>query len=203
MRVPLIFSLIHLLFSAPPASAQLYADCDSAFWIGTQYKLHFTGAYGIGNNAEEAKRVECFFNGENYGQAEENSTWLRFAIEKAGTLRFTIQPDSLGDDYDFVLYRLPADGQCSKKKTIRCMASGANPVDDPNSPCLGATGLRDREWGNSADAGCSNWGDNAWLKPVPVKPGEQYVLLISNISHPINGFVIHFKGDFTFQENPE
>ena len=128
MRVPLIFSLIHLLFSAPPASAQLYADCDSAFWIGTQYKLHFTGAYGIGNNAEEAKRVECFFNGENYGQAEENSTWLRFAIEKAGTLRFTIQPDSLGDDYDFVLYRLPADGQCSKKKTIRCMASGANPV---------------------------------------------------------------------------
>lgn len=192
---------ICFFFAAGAGLAQNHSDCDSAFWIGTSYYNHFIAAYGEGNDREEAAFVSCFMNGESFGQAETNATWISFGIEQAGTLRFTIKPDTLGDDYDFVLFQIPEKGRCKDKIIVRCMAAGDS--KNTNSPCTGPTGLRDKEKDTEEDAGCSDRGDNNWLKPVPVKTGERYVLLVSNVTSPINGFTIRFTGDFTFKEKPD
>ena len=78
------------------------------------------------------------------GKAEENATWIYFKIQTGGQLSFTISPDSTGDDLDFVLFQLPADGNCDQKKFVRCMAAGDSPKAR-KSPCMGDTGLRPKE----------------------------------------------------------
>ena len=189
-----------LLFCGKTSLAQRFADCDSAYWVGTTYAIRFSGSDGIGANTTEAEDTPCFRNGTNYGQAEENCTWLRFDIDRPGTLQYIITPDNMTDDYDFVLYQLPADGNCKKKKIVRCMAAGTT-AQDPQSPCLGVTGLRKKSRDERADAGCSDAGDDAWLAPAKVASGERYVLLVSNTTAAYQGFSILFKGDFTFKES--
>lgn len=202
--IPAFCFLFCCFFSYKHNPALQNGDCSSAYWVGTTKELHVLNVRGMGRDRFEASQVECFFNGNTFGQAEQNSTWLRFAIDKAGTLRFTIFPDSSKDDYDFVLFRLPQNGDCAQKEVVRCMAASPSGNElGEESPCFGTTGLIDGETDTSEDAGCSDPDDNNWLKPVEVHSGEQYVLLISNLFGPFHGCTVRFWGDFTFKEKLE
>lgn len=189
------FSLFFLLVLAQPLLlAQSNADCSAAKEICKKqtYKIDKTG--GEGEDPAEANFVACFMNGENFGQAEENSTWIRFEIEKSGSLTFVITPYREDDDLDFVVYRLPANGDCKQKQIVRCMAAGDSDTNATVSPCMGKTGLRDGEADTSEDAGCADPGDNTWLAPLRVEKGEKYVILVSNVSSRGPGFSISFGG---------
>ncbi len=184
---------IALLFSflSTRSIAQNLGDCVTAFALCDKAFLHFKVNEGRGN-VLDTKHVSCFMNGENFGEAEENATWIYFKIGEAGQLTFTITPDTITDDLDFVLFELPADGNCDKKKIIRCMSAGDSRKHQ-NSPCMGPTGLRNKEKDRSENAGCSDRDDNNWLKPLDAAAGDKYVLLVSNVTAP-NGFTIRFKG---------
>lgn len=174
--------------------AQANADCWRAKDICKKQVYHIDAAGGEGENNQEAEFTPCFMNGENFGQAEENSTWIRFEIKKSGSLAFAITPHRLDDDIDFVVYKLPANGDCQYKQIVRCMAAGDTRFDALTSPCMGETGLRDRETDSAEDAGCADAGDNTWLAPLRVEAGEKYVLLVSNVSSKGPGFSIRFSG---------
>lgn len=60
-----------------------HADCATAFPIGDPTWLHFKGQEGIGK-VRDAANTPCFRNGDHYGQAEENATWIYFKIKDAG-----------------------------------------------------------------------------------------------------------------------
>ncbi|TNE57175.1 MAG: hypothetical protein EP344_11510 [Bacteroidetes bacterium] len=187
--------LIALIFFLPAIlPAQANADCATAFDICKKQVYHFDKAGGEGADNHEADFIACFMNGENFGQAEENSTWIKFEIEKSGSLTFAITPHRLDDDIDFVVFKLPASGDCSQKKIVRCMAAGDSKANALTSPCMGETGLREGERDASEDAGCSDPGDNTWLAPLRVVKGEKYVLLVSNVSSRGPGFSIRFAG---------
>ncbi len=188
---PLFFILLFFLGHTWPTHAQNCGDCVTAFPLCDKTFLHFNVAEGIGHFADAAI-VPCFLQGENMGQAEENSTWIYFRIQVAGQLFFTITPDASEDDLDFVLFQLPADGNCDQKKVLRCMAAGDR-EKAPRSPCMGQTGLRPREEDTVQDPGCSERDDNNWLKPLDAEAGGLYVLLVSNVTAP-RGFTIQFKG---------
>ena len=191
MKNCLLFAILFCLCAVSHVDAQQYADCATAFPLCDKPFIHFAGSPGIGK-VTDADLVPCFMNGENFGQAEKNATWIYFQIKDAGELSFEIAPDISGDDIDFVLFRLPENGDCDHKKIVRCMAAGDS-WNNQTSPCMGLTGLRKREKDTSEDAGCGDEGDNNWLKPLDAKAGEKYVLLVSNITAP-NGFNIYFKG---------
>ncbi len=175
-------------------SAQGYADCGTAMSICKKQNYSIDHVGGEGSDRTEADFTACFMNGENYGQAEENSTWIKFEITKPGSLAFTIRPRNPEDDIDFVVFKLPPTGDCRYKQIIRCMAAGDSRYNVGNSPCMGSTGLREGEKDTSEDAGCSDEGDNTWLAPLRVVAGEKYVILISNVSEPGPGFDIMFTG---------
>lgn len=174
--------------------AQNHADCVTAMDICKKQSYRIDKAGGEGANDHEANFIACFMNGENFGQAEENSTWLKFEIAKSGTLAFAITPQKADDDIDFVVFKLPADGDCSQKQIVRCMAAGDSKANAATSPCMGETGLREGEKDASEDAGCADPGDNTWLAPLKVVAGEKYVLLVSNVSSAGPGFSIRFTG---------
>ncbi len=155
---------------------------------------HIDRLDGEGNDVTEAAFVPCFLNGESMGQAEKNSIWIAFEIDKGGILTFTIVPHREEDDIDFVVYRLPADGDCRYKQIVRCMAAGDSRSNARTSPCMGATGLRESETDTSEDAGCSDPGDNNWLAPLRTQKGDKYILLVSNVTTRGPGFSITFGG---------
>lgn len=174
--------------------AQPHGDCVSAMDICKKKMYNIAETGGEGRDRTEADMIACFMNGTNYGQAEENCTWIKFEIEKSGTLTFAITPHKGDNDIDFVVFKLPPSGDCRFKQIVRCMAAGASQYDHITSPCMGATGLREGETDSSEDAGCSDNGDNTWLAPLRVEKGEKYVILISNVTEAGPGFNISFGG---------
>ena len=190
-----LFTLLFMLPGAAPAclNAQEHADCISAMQICEKKTYHIDHLSGEGRDKSEADLIACFMGSENDGQAEENSIWIRFEIEKSGSLAFTLTPDRYDDDLDFIVYRL-TDGTCNNKKIVRCNAAGDPGIAAGISPCLGETGLREGETDSSVDAGCNDSGDNAWLAPLQVNKGEIYVLLVSNVSSRGPGFTLRFTG---------
>jgi hypothetical protein len=177
-----------------PLFAQQYADCVRAKSICDKKPLIFERVSGEGSDDEEANLINCFMNGDNQGQAEENCAWIKFEIAQGGSFSFAITPLNESDDIDFVVFRLGASGDCNSKQIVRCMAAGAQPSEFGDSPCLGKTGLRDGEGDSSEDAGCSDAGDNTWLAPLKTAAGEKYVLLVSNVTQSGPGFKISFGG---------
>jgi hypothetical protein len=149
----------------------------------------FTKLSGEGKDNMEAFPTPCFMNGDVKGNAEMNSAWIKLIIAKSGSLKFTIRPTKYDDDLDFVVYRL-SGGSCADKKIIRCMAAGDKVYP---SYCMGPTGLRDGESDVMETAGCD--GDkNGYLKPLSVKEGEVYVILVSNVTTEGQGFSIRLFG---------
>ncbi len=194
MRLYTLCSFFLFYLIAAKIQAQSNADCSSAMDICKKKSYSIAKTGGEGSDRKEADFVSCFMAGENAGQAEENSTWIKFEIKESGSLAFVITPHREADDIDFVVFKLPADGDCSKKQIVRCMAAGAVEDDYANSKCMGKTGLRDGELDSSEDAGCNDPDDNTWLAPLKVKAKEKYVLLVSNVSSRGPGFDINFTG---------
>ncbi|MCB9305837.1 MAG: hypothetical protein H6565_04520 [Lewinellaceae bacterium] len=186
-------ALLSILFLASAAQAQQHADCITAMDICKKQVYHIDKTGGEGQNNHEADFIACFMNSENFGNAEENSTWIKFDVAKSGSLSFAITPHRLEDDIDFVVY-LMLDGTCNNMKIVRCMAAGDSPENALTSRCLGETGLRSGETDTSEDAGCADEGDNAWLAPLKVEEGEKYMILISNVTSSGPGFSIRFSG---------
>lgn len=174
--------------------AQKNADCNAAMDICKKQSYSIDRTGGEGANRKEADFVACFMNGENFGQAEENSTWIKFEIKQGGYLAFTITPHRGTDDIDFVVFKLPSNGDCDQKQIVRCMAAGDQEGEVITSRCMGKTGLRDGEKDTSEDAGCGDPDDNTWLAPLKVSKGEKYVILVSNVTGPGPGFSINFTG---------
>ena len=186
------FPVLFFLFTAP-LHAQNHADCITAMDICKKQVYHIDHAEGAGQNTREADFIACFMNSENFGNAEENSTWIKFEVEQSGMLTFAITPHRLDDDIDFVVYRM-LDGTCNSLQIVRCMAAGDAPENAFTSKCMGETGLRAGENDTSEDAGCADEGDNAWLAPLKVVEGEKYMILVSNVTSAGPGFSIRFGG---------
>lgn len=180
--------LLLFLFAPFFLSAQKNADCDAASYICHKSLFEFTACAGEGKKHNETGFVDCFMTAESAGYPEKNSTWMKWQVKEAGTLSFVIAPKDSLDDFDFVVFRLNDKGQCKKKgQAVRCMAAGND------NPCLGKTGLWPTETDTNEDAGCADAGDNNFLAPLEVKPGEWYTLLVCNMTSA-NGFFIRFEG---------
>lgn len=158
------------------------SNCSEAFQIcnlGDYYFSHTEG-FGIPEdlNIEQSEIVET------------NSTWLKFAADKSGSLEFVIVPEDQEDDIDFILYE---GDECDDREAVRIMTSGMN-IGEPNIfDCLGQTGLRIHSDDLTEAMGCFHQSDN-FLKPIVLEEGKQYYLLVNNFNSN-KGFTILFSGE--------
>lgn len=167
-------------------------DCPDAVVLCDQSSFNVGAVTGPGSDPNELNDADCF--GAIGG--EFNSSWFVFTIQDAGLLEFTLTPNNLADDLDFVLYRLPNGiGNCNGKIVERCMAAGDF---DPNSPCMGATGLSVFSTDTEQDPGCLDPGDDNFLAALNAQAGVTYALVVNNFTSSGNGFQVNWGGTATF-----
>lgn len=186
MKNLLIISLI--LFSII-CSGQAPNDCANAVIVCSDTNLELnSNGIGIDDFAIPGNNPpDCSFT-------ESQSLWLKIIIEQAGTLAFTIIPESnnVDEDYDFAVYGPNVD--CNNLgSSIRC--SSTNPVSSSSSTL---TGLNDSETDTSEGPGPNG---NGFVRFIDVLAGEEYYLLVDNFSQN-GGFTIDFTGTARFPELP-
>uniref|UniRef100_UPI0040494C18 T9SS type B sorting domain-containing protein n=1 Tax=Flavobacterium sp. TaxID=239 RepID=UPI0040494C18 len=121
---------------------------------------------------------------------ENNSLWLRVTIEQAGTLGFTLTPNSasISEDYDFWVFGPNSD--CSNLALpIRCSTTNPSAAGQPNNQ----TGLNASSLDTSEGPGAA--GDS-FVKELTVLAGESYFIVIDR---PIGNspFTLNWNGTAT------
>lgn len=167
-------------------------DCATASFLCTTRTISQNKVTGAGLNNNEAKGT-CLNAG---GQAtESNSVWYKWQAANDGTLVFTITPNSIHDDIDWVLFDLGPAGDCANvnpANAIRCKAGyGVDNIDCPADSVYYKTGLDFSETDLGEPPGCGK-GQNGKLKFVTAQTGHIYGLLINNFSSGNNGFTLSF-----------
>ncbi len=178
------------------------SDCKNGVLLCDKSSFLIESLIGAGDDKNEIDPNSCI-------QEEFASSWYKWTCDKSGTLTFTLTPNNnelkVTDDLDFAVYELPNGiDDCTGKKMIRCMASGANgdgygnplPVEQW-SACNGPTGLRVGEKDISEAPGCNN-NSNNFIAPIDMVSGKSYVLVVNNYSRSGLGFKIDFGGTGTF-----
>lgn len=173
----------------PPADPQ--SDCSQAAILCDKTPFVVQSVQGAGKDTSELNGAPCFSGGASLNN-EMNSTWFTWKCQKAGSLTFTLKPNKIDDDLDFVLYELPNGlGNCTGKKIVRCMASGDNVYP---SKCMGPTGLREGETDVEEPAGCGLSSQNNFLAPLQMEVGKCYALVINNFTSTATGFSVEMGG---------
>lgn len=178
------------------------SDCKDGVVLCDKSSFIVESLIGAGQDKYEIDSNSCI-------QEEFASSWHKWTCDNSGSLTFTLTPNNndlrITDDLDFAVYELPNGiDDCTGKKMIRCMGSGANGDGNGNplplsqwADCNGPTGLRSSENDFSEDPGCNN-NSNNFIAPLNMVSGRSYVLIVNNYSRSGLGFKIDFGGTGTF-----
>jgi outer membrane protein OmpA-like peptidoglycan-associated protein len=109
-------------------------------------------------------------------EKEHNSAWYYFDVNNDGLLSLKITPTNKNDDYDFLLYKWTDSNFCNEiiqNKMIPVRSNIARTGRGQSS----VTGLSE----NASKEYISSGIGNPFSKPVIVKKGERYYLVIDNV----------------------
>jgi gliding motility-associated-like protein len=116
---------------------------------------------------------------------DKNPYYYKFTCFTAGTLFFTINPNTNSDDYDWSLYditnQLPNAIYSNANLTIASNWSGNG----------GSTGMDNS--GNNQFV-CAGLGRPKWSKPANLIVGHNYLLMISHFTNSQSGYALSFGG---------
>jgi len=179
------------------------SDCSSAVVLCDKSPFVIQSLTGIGNDSREIEAGNCM-------EQEFQSAWYKWTCDVSGTLSFTLTPNNhkdrntISDDLDFSVYELPTGiDNCSTKRLLRCMASGANGTGGVTAPlsswidCNGPTGLMVGDPDVTEAPGCQP-GNNNFVRALDMEAGKSYVLVVNNYDRSGKGFAIQFGGTGTF-----
>lgn len=161
-------------------------DCGAAFPVcNSTISLGDPGFIGSGNVCDYPGNTGGCSTGSCIGVGERNSVWYSFAATSAGTLAFTLTPNS-PVDYDWALYDVTGvSNPCASIGTnalapIRCSYWGGT-----SATGMGGTGTENCD-GNSGTL-------DGWATALSMASGNQYLLFISNYStSTFVGYTINF-----------
>ena len=179
------------------------SDCGDAVVLCDKSTFRIENLNSAGSNTNELDENSCIPD-------EFASSWYTWTCDVSGTLTFELIPnnngiDAITDDLDFVIFELPnGPNNCSGKREVRCMASGANTNGDGSTAplaqwaqCNGTTGLRTGETDIIETGGCLGVSNN-YIAPLNMESGKSYGLIVNNFSRSGLGFEIEFGGTGTF-----
>ncbi len=144
--------------------------------IGQKYSYKNSAAgFGLEQEYPPQKRKSYLF------EKERNTAWFSFAVFTDGFLTFELTPLQNQDDYDWMLFK---ETSSRSNQTI----DYDHPIRTNNSrnelTINGKTGLKN---GFTADFTSPGLG-KSFCKPLPVKAGENYILVVDNIYAGGKGF---------------
>lgn len=163
------------------------SDCLGALMINDTIVGPVYSPKGFGNKLE----VSGYELGDPYFiEKEHNTVWYRFIVPYDAIFTFDLIPNIREDDFDFLLFQYDGPNFCSDiqagtKIPLRTNISRKNIDED------GKTGLRE---GSVEDYVPSGPG-SSYSKPIYVKKGEMYYILVDNPFKENEGhtIILHFK----------
>jgi len=182
--------LFLILINTITIFAQSNVDCISALEINVVDTIFFQGELPTAGVIDENITDFCGTNG--FGIAdfiESNAYWFHYEFSDSMDFIFTITPDNLTDDLDFIIFRSSSEN-CNELTPIRCMFSGETVGGSDNSICLGKTGLSRTSTDTVEDPGCNSGSDN-FLAPINVVPGDNLYLVILSFSGSASYTISH------------
>lgn len=167
-----------------PCPLALPQDCIGAQPICEDVNYQPVASNSSGNFPNEVSTGSCLVGGEA------NSIWYIFTMGTDGDLSFTLEPDQVTDDYDWVLFNI----------------TDANCEDIPNDPSLlvscnswgafganGETGMSSSSGGTGSSNGPGNLNGPPFNADEPVLAGETFVLMVSDWSGTPDGYTLDFS----------
>ncbi len=189
------FLLLSFLFWLPGWSQQvkdsLHCDCSTPQNIPIYKKHHHPAPSGHGAVFEfEHNGMQ---NGK-YFDKEHNTVWYSFTIPNDGTLNFDLIPDTVKDDYDFILFKQGGRGTCDSIKNKTLSPVRAN-ISHNGPGTKGVTGLSATARFDYNKPGAHDH----YSKSLPVKAGDRYLLVVDNVYQKGKAHTLKFYFDFKLQ----
>lgn len=121
-------------------------------------------------------------------EKEHNTAWYRLAINASGTLVFDITPSKPDDDYDFMLFKAAKNNFCDSLLNHKILPVRAC-ISRNKEEISGKTGLSYQSKEEFIKQGIAA----AYSKPIEVKRGEVYYLVLDNVYEKGEGHIIEFE----------
>lgn len=157
-------------------------DCSAAIDITGLTEIHATAPVGAGVWQEfQAEKTSLYsFNSEHH------TVWYKFVIQQSCVMNMVITPDNPSNDYDFILFRANGEKTCQfiRKGELKPVRTN---ISRPNA--TGQTGLGSKGTHYYVHSGKGN----SWSKPLTVKRGEVYYLVLDNVYDGGEGHRIVFS----------
>lgn len=168
-------------------SFPLTSDCPGAATIQLSPDAHLFRVESIPHGFGAAQEMNAAIDDSLWISREHHSSWLSWEAPFSGYLGFNLIPDSVKDDYDFLLFRDTAGLGCAAilSQALRPERS----LISRNNPAIQSyTGLNgDRRVNHVAAGPGPSFG-----KAVKVKKGEHWIMLMDNVYDDGGAFELDF-----------
>ena len=187
----LIFGIGLVLFPATTTAQSADKTCDCAGAIALDITAndgrfdHPAPPAGPGTIME----ITAPRHDPQYFEKEHHTTWYRFIAPKSGKLSMDLVPMRSKDDYDFLLFELPAElaDPCEAIRARRLQPLVTN-ISRVSASVAGRTGLQ----ANHGRSFVPEGPGDPFSRPVAVKKGREYILVVDNVYEGGSGHSLHF-----------
>jgi outer membrane protein OmpA-like peptidoglycan-associated protein len=170
-----------------------YSDCATALEISDTI-IHFPKSPKGCGKIVEFKSSD--YQSPYYFPSEDNSLWIKFTVPVNCTFSLDIIPDTLSDDYDFLVFKYTGNETdfCNKiiSKSLRPLRSIIS-TNDTSIACK--TGLSINETKTNVPPGYGKSYGNA----IKANKNEVFYLAINNVYEPNYEDPNYAKGGFVFK----
>ncbi|MFZ1694674.1 MAG: OmpA family protein [Flavobacteriales bacterium] len=195
MKLARSLSMLVVAASALPALAQRTAapltqengDCTGAIFIADSVFHQPQAVRGFGNKLEIKENPS---DHKQWFEREHHSTWYKFRSPATTTLSFSIIPDNIEDDIDFLVFEGAIPGICEKiaSKQVQPIRSNISRNDKSNRSICG---LRK----DAPDDYVRSGVGSSFSRAIEVKQGDLFYIAIDYQDRPIAGYTIKFHYD--------
>lgn len=173
------------VFAQRKGAALLNNDCSRAKALTANICYDITARKGYGRLQEyKNKAMNALFSFEK----EHNSHWFTFTAANDGILTFDLLPDTVIDDYDWLLYRIDDSLYCPCIKSKQALPIRGNIARNDRKQ-QSRTGMAMDFTNEFAPSGPGN----NYSKYLEVKKGDRFYLVIDDIYKKGRGFEIEIR----------
>lgn len=177
-----LIPLMLFLITGNRGNSQNEQDCTGAIPVCEGFYNQTDGYTGTGDIDNELPPgfLSCL-------PIDANSVWYTFTVESSGMLSFTLSPNGVDSDYDWVLFDF-STGSCDDISNDDSFIVSCNSYGDIffNGP----TGISSDSGGIGNSNGPGNLNGPAFNQDVSVTEGETYLLYIQDWSGNSEGYTL-------------
>ena len=187
MLVAVAFAQAALAQRTSVPLSQENGDCTGAIFIADSVFHQPQAVRGFGNKLEIKENPS---DHKQWFEREHHTTWYKFRSPATTTLSFSIIPDNIEDDIDFLVFEGSVPGICDKVATKQVVPIRSN-ISRNDRSNRSICGLRKEAPDDFVRSGVGS----SFSRGIEVKQGDLFYLVVDYQDRPLAGYTIRFHYD--------